>query len=388
METARFLAAQIGPRAAGSEQERRASDYLSERLRAIGAAAETRRFTFRGWRALDVGAIKIIGGANIEFGALAYPYTFPTGPEGRMGVLRWQGEWPVIPGRLTCERLVVEDEYGEPVAFVLVSPTRGARPLPNLHPILATPTVVVSAEDGVRLRNLVTAAAGKLPVRVTSPPIWEGPLRSANLVVELAGRGPTVVLLAHYDCVEGSPGANDNASGTALLLRLIQRLRAEPPSELAYRFVFCGAEEPFLAGSRTEAADLAARQDLARVAACLNFDMVGVGERFLLRRPAGSVWQTVATQLDGTSPTGRVFAETDAVASSDQWAFHELGVPSAQLTRGPDPAWHAPDDTVARYSEADLQEAEIVALRLLEGLRDALAHDSAPERSARRNGQR
>ena len=57
------------------------------------------------------------------------------------------------------------------------------------------------------------------------------------------GPGPCIVVGAHYDSVEGSPGANDNASGVGALLELARELRhRDLPSSI--RFVAFANEEP------------------------------------------------------------------------------------------------------------------------------------------------
>ncbi|MFC4330917.1 M28 family peptidase [Streptomyces andamanensis] len=63
-------------------------------------------------------------------------------------------------------------------------------------------------------------------------------LRGANLIAVLPGApaGPTALVGAHLDTVDGSPGADDNASGVAVLLetaRLLAALPAPPPVALA-----------------------------------------------------------------------------------------------------------------------------------------------------------
>jgi Zn-dependent M28 family amino/carboxypeptidase len=71
----------------------------------------------------------------------------------------------------------------------------------------------------------------------------------ANLEAVAAddGGGPAIVIGAHYDSVQGSPGANDNASGVAALLELSRLLAA---SSLPLRFVaFVNEEPPFFATS-------------------------------------------------------------------------------------------------------------------------------------------
>lgn len=70
--------------------------------------------------------------------------------------------------------------------------------------------------------------------------------RFSNLEATLPGRvhaDESVVVGAHYDSVEGAPGADDNASGAAALLELARMLRDEPLSR-SVRFVAFVNEEP------------------------------------------------------------------------------------------------------------------------------------------------
>jgi len=73
----------------------------------------------------------------------------------------------------------------------------------------------------------------------------------ANLEVEIPaegsiGRGDEVVLLgAHYDTIQGSPGANDNGSGVAALLELGGLLREARPGCTVRLVAFVNEEAPF-----------------------------------------------------------------------------------------------------------------------------------------------
>lgn len=67
-----------------------------------------------------------------------------------------------------------------------------------------------------------------------------------NLEVELPGaRHPheIVIVGAHYDSARGTPGANDNGSGTAMTLELARRFHGRTPVR-TLRFVFFVNEEP------------------------------------------------------------------------------------------------------------------------------------------------
>ncbi|MCG2749800.1 MAG: M20/M25/M40 family metallo-hydrolase [Desulfobulbaceae bacterium] len=69
---------------------------------------------------------------------------------------------------------------------------------------------------------------------------------TVNLEVEIPGKlqaGEIIVIGAHYDTVEGSPGANDNGSGVAALLE-IARLLIDARPQHTIRLVFFANEEP------------------------------------------------------------------------------------------------------------------------------------------------
>ena len=71
-------------------------------------------------------------------------------------------------------------------------------------------------------------------------------LTSENLIAvcNLGTDGPILCVMAHYDSVEGSPGARDNASSVAVLLELARYLgpkRGELQGEI--RLLFLGSEE-------------------------------------------------------------------------------------------------------------------------------------------------
>ena len=78
-----------------------------------------------------------------------------------------------------------------------------------------------------------------------------------NVFADRRGTTPTsgvIVVAAHYDTVEGSPGADDNASGVALVLELA-RLFAEQPTAMDVRFIFFDGEEQNMQGSKAFAMD-------------------------------------------------------------------------------------------------------------------------------------
>lgn len=97
----------------------------------------------------------------------------------------------------------------------------------------------------------------------------------SNWILKFSGRQAyrqPVVVGAHYDTVPGSPGADDNASGLAVLLELARHFSAHPPHSPLHLVAF-DLEEYGLSGSRTYAASL--KQQNIRLRLMLSLEMLG-----------------------------------------------------------------------------------------------------------------
>jgi hypothetical protein len=101
-----------------------------------------------------------------------------------------------------------------------------------------------------------------------------------NLVVEQKGseRSGTIVLVgAHYDSVIGSPGANDNATGVAILLEMSRAVRQEVLARTVRFVAFVNEEPPYflteLMGSREHARR--ARQRGENILAMFSLETLG-----------------------------------------------------------------------------------------------------------------
>ncbi len=102
-----------------------------------------------------------------------------------------------------------------------------------------------------------------------------------NLQVETPGRtapGEIVVVSAQYDSLPGSPGANNNASGVAVLFRLSEWLKQQRPDRTVRLVEFVNEEDPFFGteqmGSYVYAKACRDRGDDIR--AMLSLDSLGI----------------------------------------------------------------------------------------------------------------
>lgn len=190
-----------------------------------------------------------------------------------------------------------------------------------------------------------------LDTRIQAFPAWD--YYSQNVIATRPGldeRAGILYIGAHYDSVQWGPGANDNASGSALLLELARLLSSTPISP-TLTFVAFGSEERGLGGSWAFVAGLPPL-DRLMAQAMFNMDCVGWGvqqgigiareqDRELAERIAGHA-------LDLGLPVA-----IERVRNSDHASFSDAGIPAAILySYDPDesaicgPFYHGEGDTV------------------------------------------
>jgi hypothetical protein len=167
-----------------------------------------------------------------------------------------------------------------------------------------------------------------------------GRVELRNLYAEAVGRSPrTIVVMAHRDNDGRGPGANDNASGTAMLIQLA-RAYATPPGVPAtalhpnHTIVFLSTDGGAFGG--LGAAWFAEHSPLRHdVAAVINLDAVGGRGRLRLlfngdvpRTPSGTMLETVAARAAAES--GRTPARPGFVAQ-----LVDLGFPLSLHEQAP-----------------------------------------------------
>ncbi len=179
--------------------------------------------------------------------------------------------------------------------------------------------------------------------------------RSQNLVGYIPGRvqpDSFLVVTAHYDHLGRMgkqayfPGANDNASGTAMLLELAAYY-TQSANRPAYSVVFIafGAEEAGLVGSRYFVEHPLV--PLPHIKFLVNLDLLGTGDEGLTvvnGRLLPVAYQSL-TRLNEKHHFISDIAARGRAANSDHFPFSERGVPAFFLyTRGGIKAYHDVED--------------------------------------------
>lgn len=91
---------------------------------------------------------------------------------------------------------------------------------------------------------------------------------------------PQVIIGAHYDAVTAGQGADDNASGVAVMVEVAQRI-AKYKQEYDITFIGFGAEEAGLRGSDYYVSHMS-QADKDRTIAMINFDSLIVGDKLYI----------------------------------------------------------------------------------------------------------
>jgi hypothetical protein len=210
---------------------------------------------------------------------------------------------------------------------------------------------------------------------------------AANVLGRLPGRNArakTIVVSAHYDHLGirngvRYPGADDNASGVAVLLAAARHFASAPPAH-PMLFAAFDAEEVGLRGARAWlAAHPDARQD---VALNVNLDMVSRSTRneIYAAGTAHSPWllpllQDVQTRANVTirfghdRPPREGGGLDDWTLLSDHGPFHSAGLPFLYFGVEDHPDHHQPTDTADRIDArffGDTADLIVEALRTLD----------------------
>lgn len=175
--------------------------------------------------------------------------------------------------------------------------------------------------------------------------------------------GQLVLVGAHHDSVDGAPGANDDASGTATVLELA-RVFANAPTDTDLRFVTFGAEENGLLGSY-EFVDRMTQEDYDRTVGMFQMDMVGSGDAGPLIVYTADGEKNIVTDL--AAAAGARLSKTGEATPygmegrSDHVPFTEIGLPAALFIHAPvEPWYHSPEDTLDKISKEKLEEVSTI----------------------------
>jgi hypothetical protein len=222
---------------------------------------------------------------------------------------------------------------------------------------------------GIRAGRFIAREFGRIGLSPVASTSFAHPFRlpgadGANIIGAVAcGRpnAPILVVSAHYDhvgIVEGTlhPGADDNASGVAVLLGAAAHFVRHPPRHQIV-FIAFDAEELSLAGSRAFISSPPV--PLRRIALNVNLDMVSRsdrGEIFAAGTAHTPALRSVLAEVGRGAPVRLLLGHDrsdeagreDWTQDSDHWPFHNAGIPFVYFGVEDHADYHGPGDTVEK----------------------------------------
>ena len=170
------------------------------------------------------------------------------------------------------------------------------------------------------------------------------------------------------DAKEIHNGADDNASGVAVVLMLAEYF-AKNPAEVNLAFVLFGAEEQGLIGSKYFVDHLP--DTIKSIKTMLNYDMVGR----LSDGGLSVMGATSAVEFDSLlnifqSDTLKLIAGGGGFSGSDQASFYTEKIPVLFFSTGMHSDYHTPDDDIEKINFAGLHSIAKFSVLLIEKLGD------------------
>ena len=329
----------LGPRVAGTPVMDLASNYLIEQYRKAGYVTEVQTFTYPKFE--DLGSNLTVDGTTIKGQALngspSLKLTAPlvvvpnVGRTADFASVDVKGAIAIVRrGEIRFLEKAQNAATAGAVGLVLVNNEPG-----NLYGSLGgevrIPVLALAGEQG---KPLLDREGKRLQVSLNVN-TRQRVVTGRNVVAHLEGvTQPSVLLGGHYDSVSGAPGANDNASGTAVVLEIARNLSGTSFARQVWFVAFDG-EEDGLHGSKTFVS-AAKPQFLSGLDAMLNFDMVGVND--LLRVGGTSSLTALLKEVNSEISTFQAYG------GSDHAPFANADVPVLFFYRGQEPNYHTPND--------------------------------------------
>jgi hypothetical protein len=216
-------------------------------------------------------------------------------------------------------------------------------------------------------------------------PVRTARLRNVIAMIPAADpkrRNESIVIGAHYDHLgrgwpdvrDGNPGkihhgADDNASGVAVLLELARVFGKDFKADRNIVFVAFSGEEAGRRGSKHYVERIKDNPE-NEVFGMINLDTVGrLGDNKLLVLGASSAneWPHIFRGIGYVSGIA-IAMVAEELDSSDQVSFHEAGIPAVQLFSGVNPDYHRPTDTAEKIDAEGMVKVATVTNEAVEYL--------------------
>jgi glutaminyl-peptide cyclotransferase len=201
-----------------------------------------------------------------------------------------------------------------------------------------------------------------------------------NVVGKIRGSKPAIAVAAHYDTKDlpGFVGANDGASGTAVVMELARALDRAPRPHGAreVRFILFDGEEatddsrPFEETGLRGSEAYAERHD-GELESLILLDFVGAKDLRIFREGLsdGPLWDKLRAAAGRVGAKAAFPRGIRQPITDDHVPFLERGVPAIDLIQWPYDCWHEPCDDLTQVEERSLDLTGETVYELIRTLR-------------------
>ncbi|MDR0181723.1 M28 family metallopeptidase [Lysobacter arvi] len=188
---------------------------------------------------------------------------------------------------------------------------------------------ISDAGENAQRRKAIAARLDALQLAWRKAPFEANGKVGENLIADVAGRADAPLLLigAHSDRVAVGHGATDNASGSASVLALAERLQRQPLKHHRVAVAFWDLEEEGLLGSKAYVADGSTRPALY-----VNFDVFGWGDTLWMMAPGQTQTALVDSSRVATQALRLGFSPGEQYPPTDHLPFVRAGWPAVSYS--------------------------------------------------------
>ncbi len=366
----------MGPRVPGGDAEKKAAEYVSDKMVSYGLDVTTQEFPVHYFE--DKGStLNVVNGLTLNPRTLLYSPSgeitaqiadcglgqaenFTTcGASGKIALLK-RDELPF--------RQKVQNAANASALAVIIYNNLQGNFNATLTSVTDIPAVGVSDTEGKYLTRLLKREVVTVKLKVDT--VTEKRM-SHNVIGTMKGKDPEkgiVYLGGHFDSVLEGPGANDDASGIGALLEAARLLSTNKyRTEATLKFLAFGSEETTGLDGSYNYIEENHEEVSTKGIGMINLDMIGVGGTRLI----GNIGLSGSNLTDYTrkkaSAMNLNWKPFTAGPNSDHTYFEVAGVPVVRILQNEDPWYHTPNDTTDKINRVKLEENGELATATLYG---------------------
>lgn len=358
MKTIDILSKTDGARVAGFDEEKAGADFIASAFKESGLTVEMQKFPMIASSAKKI-EVKMETPTQKSFDAQYWFFGIKTPPDGIRAEVVAAGTGTGTDLANFKGKIVLVKRGGEPVyekvkraanagAVAVLFYQEGSDTLITGTLVEKNPIPAVMIKDeAAKIIGFELSEGKKVEIylNVDSEIKYSS---SNNIIAEIdvTKKYPdakTLVIGAHYDSVD-TPGANDNASGVAVMLEAA-RLLSQQELKCNVQFVAFGSEEIGMVGSTYYLMKLDSKTRKNTIG-LINLDMVGQGNKITIGAMDENAEYPILKLADQLLMEKGYTYGTASLSGSDNVPFEENGIQAAYFENNPYDGYHTDLDTI------------------------------------------